>query len=137
MYSITAPNRRSKVLASKIIAVLSYDFVLVLAGVILGFLAMVAGLHLSGHNLPTQNIDYMAYFIKALVYCEGWAMTGLLLAALLRNQVAAITVLFIVPSTVEGLLGLLLKDKAIYLPFSALSQVIAPPAVQGLVSRVA
>ena len=51
-------------------------------------------------------------------------MAGLLIAALVRNQVGAIITLFIVPDTVEGLLSLLLKKNAVYLPFSSIHAVI-------------
>lgn len=132
MYSLTITNRRSKVLASKIIAVLIYTFVLSLIGTIFGFLCMVVGLHLSGHALPPQTIDYFDYFRKLLFFCEGYTMAALFLAAVLRSQVATIAVFFIVPGTVENLLGLLLKDKTVYLPFSALGQVIQLPALSGL-----
>ncbi|HEY1645756.1 MAG TPA: hypothetical protein VGF75_05295, partial [Candidatus Saccharimonadales bacterium] len=50
----------------------------------------------------------------------GYAMAGLVIAALLRNQIGAIIVLFVVPDTVEGLLSILLKNNTVYLPFSAL-----------------
>lgn len=132
MYSLTIINRRSKVLAAKIIAVLTYTFALSLVGTIFGFLCMIVGLSLSGHTLPPQTIDYFDYFRKLLFFCEGYSMAALFLAAVLRSQVATIAVFFIVPGTVENLLGLLLKDKTVYLPFSALNQVIQPPALAGL-----
>jgi ABC-2 type transport system permease protein len=136
MYSLTATNRRSKVLAAKIIASLTYTFVLVLVGAVFSFVCMVVGLHLSGHTLPAQTIDYVDYFRKLLFFCEGYTMAALFLAAVLRNQVAAIAVFFIVPGTVENLLSLLLKDKTVYLPFSALTQVIQQPPLAGVVREV-
>lgn len=132
MYSLTITNRRSKVLAAKIVAALTYTFVLSLIGTIFSFLCMVLGLHLSGHALPPQTIDYVDYFRRLLFFCEGYTMAALFLAAVLRSQVAAIAVFFIVPGTVENLLGLLLKDKTVYLPFSALGQVIQQPALAGI-----
>lgn len=136
MYSLTIINRRSKVLASKIIAVVVYTFVLALIGAVLGFVCMVIGLHLSGHALPAQTIDYFDYFRRLLFFCEGYTLAALFLAAVLRNQVAAIAVFFIVPSTVESLISLLLKDKTVYLPFTALGQVIQPPALSGLTREI-
>lgn len=136
MYSLTATNRRSKVLAAKIIAALTYTFVLSLVGTILGFLCMMFGLHLSGHALPAQTIDYVDYFRRLLFFSEGYTLAALFLATVLRNQVAAIAVFFIVPNTVESLLSLLLKDKTVYLPFSALGQVIQPPALAGVIREV-
>lgn len=51
-------------------------------------------------------------------------MIGLVLAVLFRQIVAIIVTLFLVPSTVEPLLSMLLKDNAKYLPFTALDSVI-------------
>lgn len=132
MYSLTAANHRSKVLAAKAVAALTYTFVLSLVGTAFGFLCMLLGLHLSGHALPAQTVDYVDYFRRLLFFCEGYTMAALFLAVVLRNQVAAIAVFFIVPNTVESLLSLLLKDKTVYLPFSALGQVIQPPALNGV-----
>lgn len=123
MYSLTIVNRRSKVLISKIIAVMAYIAVFVLIGDAVGLGSLVLGTHLAGLTLPHQDIVLSEYFTKSLVFCEGWALAGLLIIALLRNQVAAIVTLFVVPTTLEGLLGLLLKENAKYLPFMALDNV--------------
>jgi ABC-2 type transport system permease protein len=131
-YTLTAANRRSKVLAAKIITMAVYVLGLVIIGGLLGLGCMVIGLHLAGQSLPHQDISLLVYFGKMLFFCEGWAMAALLLAALLRNQIAALAVLLIAPNTVEGLLSLLLKQNAKYLPFSALQQVISAPTIQGL-----
>ena len=137
-YSLTIVNRRSKVLASKIIAVLVYIFVFVVIGAGVALASMLVGLHLSGSALPHQDISLLNYFGQVLVFCEAWALAGLLFAVVLRNQVATIAVLFIVPNTVEALLSLLLKDSNKYLPFTALAQVVAPPTVaQGIGHRLA
>jgi len=137
MYTLTLARRRSGVLVAKIVAVATYVLVLSLAGGLVGLAGMLIGLHFSGYSLPPQDISLLTYLAKMLVYCEGWGLAGLLLGVLLRNQVAALAVLFIVPGTVEGLLGLLLKEHSVYLPFSALSQVISPPVLQGAVPRMA
>ena len=129
-YSLTITNHRSKVLAAKFVVVTAYTIALVVAGTALALGCMIVGLHWSGQSLPAQHIDLLGYVIKSLVYCEGWALTGLLLATLIRNQVGALAVLFIVPNTVEGLLSLILKENSAYLPFTALSQVIKAPVVE-------
>lgn len=125
MYSLTIVNRRSKVLLGKIITIIIYTVVFVLIGDAIGLAGITLGAHFAGVSIPHQNLALLEYFIKSLVFCEGWALAGMLFVALLRNQVAAIVVLFVVPSTVESLLGLLLKENAKYLPFMALSQVVA------------
>jgi ABC-type transport system involved in multi-copper enzyme maturation permease subunit len=135
MYTLTLVRRRSNVLVAKIVAVVAYVLVLGITGGLIGLAGMIIGLHLSGHGLPMQDLSLSTYFAKLLVFCEGWGLTGLLLGILLRNQVAALAVLFIVPNTVEGLLSLLLKEHSVYLPFTALSQVVSPPVLAGAVPR--
>jgi hypothetical protein len=51
-------------------------------------------------------------------------LIGLLLGVVLRNIIGAIAFVFIVPGTVESLLALLLKDNAMYLPFTALERFV-------------
>jgi len=48
---------------------------------------------------------------RSVFFTWGYAMAGLLIALLIRSQVGAIASLFLIPSTVETLLGLLLKKK--------------------------
>jgi uncharacterized membrane protein len=48
----------------------------------------------------------------------------MIFAFIIRNQIGTIVALIFLPGTVEGLLGLLLKENNFYLPFSALNGVI-------------
>jgi hypothetical protein len=70
----------------------------------------------------------VVYFAKVIFFCEAFAMAGLLFATLIRNQVGTIAALIILPDTIEGLLSLLLRQNSVYMPFTALQQVIAAPA---------
>ncbi len=132
VYSLSASNRRSKVLASKMIAVLSYGLVLALVLGAIGIGLVYAGAAASGHALPHQDINYLAYLFKIVVYTEGITLAGLLFAALIRNQVGAIATLLIFPGIFEQLLGLVLKQNTVYTPFAALSQVVQPPVMHGI-----
>ena len=58
-------------------------------------------------------------------------MLGMLWASIVRNQIAAIVMIFIVPGTLEGLGALLLKNNVAYLPYRALSNVIADSSGMG------
>jgi ABC-type transport system involved in multi-copper enzyme maturation permease subunit len=124
VYTLTASNSRSKVLLAKIITTILYTTAMVLVVVSLTIALQILGLHLAGHSLPHQEINISDIFLRLFVYCVGFSLAGLLFATLIRNLIFAIVFMFIVPNTVEALLTLLLKEKAIYLPFSALSQVI-------------
>ena len=63
-------------------------------------------------------------------------MAGLALAGLIRNQVGAIITLFVAPGTIESLLGLLLKKNQVYLPFTALRQVVSQSMDPSLAGRI-
>jgi ABC-2 type transport system permease protein len=106
-YTLTSVNRRSKVLAAKIIVVAVYTFGFALAGGLLGLACMISGVHMAGQSLPHQDIAVFVYLGKLLYFCEAWALVGLLLGVLLRNQIAALVVMFIAPNIGEGLLSLL------------------------------
>lgn len=124
MYTLTYQKSRSKILSSKIIVVAVFTFLYSMIGIGLALGSLVLGLHLAGGVLPNQNFDLLSYAAKTLIFIEGYALGALLIIALIRNQIAAIVVLLIEPGTIESLLGLLLKHNAVYLPFTALSQVI-------------
>jgi ABC-type transport system involved in multi-copper enzyme maturation permease subunit len=129
MYTLTAVNRRSKVLAAKIIAVMTYVLIFSVVSTTICLALIWAGAALAGHGLPHQNIDLLIFFAKTVFFAEAFALSGMLFAALVRNQVGSIAALFILPNTIESLLSLLLKHNSVYLPFLALSQVIQAPVI--------
>jgi ABC-type transport system involved in multi-copper enzyme maturation permease subunit len=134
VYTLTASNSRSKVLASKIFAILAYVLVFAAVASIIGLGLVYAGVAASGHSIPHQDINYLTYVAKAVFLSEAYAMAGLLFITLIRNQVGAIAALLIIPNTVEGLLSLLLKQNSVYMPFTALQQVVQPPVVNGVIA---
>ena len=127
VYTLTASNSRSKVLASKIIAIFGLVLVYTVISTAILLALVVAGVHASGHTLPHQNINYLAFFAKTVFFTEAFALAGLLFITLIRNQVGAIAALLILPNTIEGLLSLLLKQNSVYMPFMALQQVVQAP----------
>jgi ABC-type transport system involved in multi-copper enzyme maturation permease subunit len=124
-YSLTASKSRTRFLAAKIITVLIYGLVMALASVILSWFLMVLGHNMAQHPLPPQQLNLGNILWRNIFYIEGLALAGLMVATLIRNLVFDIVFMFIVPNTIESLLTLVLKQKAAYLPFSALSQVVA------------
>jgi ABC-type transport system involved in multi-copper enzyme maturation permease subunit len=124
MYTLTSANRRSKVLLAKILVVSGFAVVFAACAGMLSPALSILGAHAHHLTLVPQTIHYGSLLWRCLFFCWGYAMAGLIIALLIRSQVGAIIVLFIAPSTVEGLLGLLLKKHVVYLPFSSLSTVI-------------
>lgn len=125
MYTLTSINRRSKVLLAKLVATVTYTLVFVTVGVALGVLAMYLGLAVKDIALVPQHVYWGDIVWRVVFYSLAYAVLGLVLALLMRNVTAAITTIFLLPSTIEPLLGLLLKENAKYLPMSALEQVIS------------
>lgn len=126
-YTLTSSNSRNKVLAAK--CILCTVLGIVFTGVVglAAPLLSVLGVHAHGLHLAPQTIHYSKLAWECLFYGWGYTMVGLLFAVLIRNQIGSIVVLFIAPDTVEGILGLVLKNHSVYLPFTALSMVIGQP----------
>lgn len=124
MYTLTAANSRSKVLLAKVLAVTAYALVFTIIMSLLSPLLAYLGAQAHGLQLVHQTLHFGDLAWRVLFYGWGEAMAGLLIAVLMRNQVGAIVSLFIVPNVVEQLLSLLLKKNTVYLPFSALGQVV-------------
>jgi ABC-type transport system involved in multi-copper enzyme maturation permease subunit len=125
-YSLTASRSRTAVLLSKTIVISAYALALAAALAILAPLMAYLGIQLHHNTLAPQTMQLGDLAWRSLFFGWGYGMVGFLLAALTRNQVASIVALFTIPSLVEQLLALLLKHNTVYLPFSALSQVIQP-----------
>jgi ABC-2 type transport system permease protein len=124
MYSLTLSRSRSRVLLAKVLAISVVAVVFTVIVGSLSFLLSLLGANLHHLKFVSQNLPYGTLIWHTLFFGWGYAMAGLLIAALIRNQIGAIVTLFIAPSTIEGLLGLLLKKNTAYLPFTALHTVI-------------
>src|ERR1039458_413091 len=125
MYTLTASNSRNKTLLAKIIAITGFTIVFSLLVEVLAPILALAGLHIHHAVLVHQVFYYRAIFWRVLFFGLGYAMIGLLLAILFRNVIASIVSLFLIPVTIEPLLGLLLNaNQQQYLPFTALTAVL-------------
>lgn len=131
IYTLTASNSRTKVVLSKIITILCFTLVYSILFTAIAVGLIYAGAALAGHTIPHQNVNYITFFGKTLFFVEGYALAALLFGTIIRNQVGAIAALLILPGTLESLLTLVLKKNAVYLPFTALTQVTQPPVIQG------
>lgn len=136
MYTLTASNSRTKVLLSKILVVSVFAVIFAALFGYLSPLLTVWGVDAHHLTLVPQTIHYWNLIWRSVFYSWGYAMAGLLLAALIRNQIGAIITLFIVPGTVEALLSLILKNNTVYLPFSALNDVLGQNTFSGRISYV-
>lgn len=126
VYTLTASNSRSKVLLAKVIATSAYAIFFTILVAVLSPLMTYLGVHAHGHALVPQTLNLSDLAWRALYYGWGYAMIALMIAVIVRNQVATIVALFLTPA-VEQLLSLLLKNNTVYLPFDALGSLMQKP----------
>lgn len=131
MYTLTANARRSKVLLSKILVMVGFGVTFGIVAVLFGLGMYTLGVSLRDATLPAQDFAVLAEFGRVAIYFAAYALFGLLLATLLRNIVAAISVLFAFPIIVEPLSGMILKDNAVYMPFAATDTIVGASLIQG------
>lgn len=124
MYTLTSSNSRSKVLLAKILVVSGFSIVFTLFVATAAPLLTLLGIHLHHLELVHQTLFYRNLLWRCLFFGWGYAMAGLVIGSLIRNQVGAIVTLFIAPGVLESLIGLLIKNNVAYLPFSSLHVVI-------------
>ncbi|HSH55622.1 MAG TPA: hypothetical protein VK983_02230 [Candidatus Limnocylindrales bacterium] len=124
MYTLTSSPRRWQVLVAKIVTVTVLVLLLTAVFAALAPLLTYAGWLLKGVNFVPQDLPSLDLVARVLFYSWAYAMFALLIAVLVRNQNGAIAVLFLLPLTIEILLGLLLRERAAYLPFTLLQSVV-------------
>lgn len=123
LYSLTNVNRRTKLLVNKWLASVLSALLLAAITLALGVAAVFIGQEVHNVNAVNQTMLGWDFVWRAAVSIVGSVTFGYIIALLLRSQVAAIATFLVVPSTVEQLLTLLLKDNIKYLPFTALGNV--------------
>lgn len=130
-YTLTANARRTQVFIAKVLVIGLFS---ILAGLFVGAFSIVMyklGLSLREASLPPQDFDYVLTAGRIALYSFAYGVLGLFVTMLLRNLVGSIVFLLIVPTTVEPLVGMLLKDNAIYLPFSTFDHILGAAIMQG------
>jgi ABC-type transport system involved in multi-copper enzyme maturation permease subunit len=124
MYTLTASRSRMQVLVAKIISMSVFAILFTMVVGVLSPLLTVLAINIHGQTLVPQNIPYLDLLWRSLFYGWGMAMLALILTSIIRVQVGAVAALFLIPGTVEQLLGLLLKNNQVYLPFTSLGAVV-------------
>jgi ABC-2 type transport system permease protein len=133
-YTLTANANRSKVLFTKIATISVFGAVYGLVIVLVALGSYLAGLSLRDAELPPQQVELLPELARIVYYYVGYALIGIILAAITRNVVAAIATIFVLSTTIEPLLTLLLKDNAKYLPITALDSTVGATFTQNILS---
>lgn len=132
MYTLTSSNSRSKVLFAKLAVIAMYALAFTVLVMVITALLTLIGAHMQHESIPPQQFYYWDALWRVGFFVLGYALIGMIFALLFRHVVGAIVTFLILPSTIEGLLSLLLKENTKYLPFSALNQVQSGVSIGGL-----
>jgi ABC-type transport system involved in multi-copper enzyme maturation permease subunit len=132
MYTLTTSSSRTKALFSKALVLTGFGVFFALFCVAFGIGMYLLALSIKGASLPPQTTDWAHVLGRGVFYSAAYASLGMIIAFLSRNIAAAIAIFLVFPTAVENLLVLLLRDNAVYLPFSALEKVLAVPGNQGI-----
>ncbi|HUB93289.1 MAG TPA: ABC transporter permease [Verrucomicrobiae bacterium] len=132
MYTLTASKSRTRVFFAKlcVLSVLAIVFGAVVAT--LAPLLVRWGIAAHHLHLVPQSIVYSSIVWRLLFGSWGTVMLATIIAFIVRNQVGSFAVVFLLPSTVENLLRLWLRKKALYLPFSSINAVTGSTPDQSL-----
>ncbi len=126
MHTLTLTNRRSKVLSAKIIVGLTYTLVMTMLVIASTVLFTHLAVNIKDLILPQQEISWFYASGRLLMYALGYSMLGLAIIVLIRNLVASIVAIFILPM-IEGIAGAILSSHNVqtagFLPFTALNRI--------------
>lgn len=123
-YALTSSNSRSRVFFAKFLAMSGFVIVFTVIFAALSPLLSLLAVHIRDLPMGHQVFSTSSLLWRVVLAGWGFAVFAFIMASLIRIQVGAIVALFFVPSTVESLLGLLLKKNQVYLPFSALNMLL-------------
>lgn len=126
MYTLTASNRRYKVLLAKLVTITVFAVLTSFLIAALAPLFTIVGAHLAGKQIGPQTYDAWSLLWRCLFCGWGYSVYAFILLIVLRNQIGAIVTFLLVPLIGEQILTALLKTNAKYLPFTALQSVAAP-----------
>ncbi|MCW2763440.1 MAG: hypothetical protein JWR85_3641 [Marmoricola sp.] len=129
MYTLTASNSRLKVFFAKLVVVSVFTVIVTLALAVLSAVLTYLGAEAKGVTIVPQNIPVWDLLWRIVLFGWGYSMLALIFAFVIRRQVGTIVALIFLPDISGGLLGLLLKENAVYLPFSALNSVLNPSPI--------
>lgn len=124
MYSLTSSKNRIRVLASKYVIISVFSVLFAAGFSMLAPLLAKLGFAAHGVTVAPQTFHVGDLLWRVVFFGWGMSMLALTFAAIIRIQVGALAALFLIPGTVEPLLGLLLKKHQAYLPYSSLNAVL-------------
>lgn len=126
MYTLTANNRRLKVLLSKFLTVSTFAIVTAVIVSACSPVFTIIGAHLHGNHLGAQQFDYWATLWRCTFVGWGYAMYAFVLVFIMRNQVGSIVTFLLIPLIGESIISHIFTKSADYMPFTMLQAVAVP-----------
>jgi ABC-type transport system involved in multi-copper enzyme maturation permease subunit len=120
MYNLTNTNSRTWLFLAKWKAAVVFALVFAAIVVALNWALFYVGLSLHHIHPVAQQVPMWSFLWRSAVTIVGDISFAFIITMLLRNLIAAIAVVLVLPTTIETLLQLLLKDNVKYLPYTAL-----------------
>lgn len=124
-YTLTTSSRRSKVLLSKITVNILFTVIVTLLAIGVSVIVTHIAINLKGLTLPAQDYDWLYILVRHAGYALAYALFYLGTIVLVRNLIAGVIAIFLLP-TIDGIGGLLLAlgdiEPTRVLPFSALDR---------------
>ena len=124
MYTLTATNRRYKVVVAKFVAVTLFALLATTLVTFFAPLCSIVGAHLAHKHIVAQHFAVWQVLWRCLAVGWGYAMYAFILAAIIRNQIGAIVTYLIVPLVGENIIVAIFKWIGKYLPFQSLQGIM-------------
>lgn len=123
MYTLTSAKSRRTVFLAKLIAVSVVALFSAAVIIALGYGLFYFGHALNHIDTVNQYIPVIDFIWRAFASILGSVILAFVITMLIRSLIAAVTIILVMPTTVEPLLGLLLKDNTKYLPYTSLGNI--------------
>lgn len=134
MYTLTANTKRTQVYLAKLFVASVFGVIAGCMTVLFAIICYRFGVAVRGADLPAQDFNILSEFGGIAFYYACYALIGVIVTILTRSIVVAIGVLLIFPTTVEPLLGIVFKDNAKYLPFTAIDSTVGASVSENTLS---
>ncbi|HTE57996.1 MAG TPA: ABC transporter permease [Verrucomicrobiae bacterium] len=121
VFTLTANKSRSQVFLSKLLTITLFAVVFTAVFGALSPLLSLLAIHIRGLDMGHQTIQVWHLVWHSLLAGIAYVVYAFIIAMIIRVQVGAIAAIFLIPATIEPLLGLVLKKNVAYLPFNALN----------------
>jgi hypothetical protein len=121
MHTLTSNRSRTQVFLAKFLSLALFMIFLTALFGVLSPLFTVLAANIRGLQIGPQTLDMWDIAWRSLLGGFGYAMYGFILAMIVKVQVGALVGFLLMFAMVEPLLGLVLKNKMVYLPFQSLN----------------